>query len=192
MSTTRNLSMGRWFLFVELGSALLPIIDRSGVAWSLPLGASLLSVAGDFEDIEHAPVVLVTRVLQQLALRRTHRQQHRPRLLPGCRIADREPQLEPIGADARVSLDEMQIRRRSTVVVLAVEIRRLDDERVAFPVAAGVADPGANVVVQPRTSVERDDARFMNHLVHDDGGARCLHDPDVVVIERGQTGAWQP
>src|SRR5215204_1676358 len=32
----------------------------------------------------------------------------------------------------------------------------------------------------------------MNHLVHDDSGARRLHDLDVVVIERRQTGTGQP
>src|SRR5262245_13757469 len=95
-STTRNLSMARRSLFMNSRSALLSIIDCSGAGRSLPLGAGLFSVAGDLEDVDHTQIPLVTRVLDQLALGWPHRQQHRPRLLPGRRIADGEPELDPV------------------------------------------------------------------------------------------------
>ena len=54
---------------------------------------------------------LVARVLDQLALGRPHRQEHRPRLLPRGRVADGQPELEPVLADARVALGEVQTGR---------------------------------------------------------------------------------
>ena len=66
----------------------------------------------------------------------------------------------------------MQAGRRTTVVVLAVEIRRLDDERIAFPVSARGTDPTLDVFVQLRPAIERDDTRFVNHLVDDHHAVR--------------------
>ena len=46
----------------------------------------------------------------------------------------------------------------------APDVGRLDDQRVAFPVAPHVADILADVRRQVRPSIQRDDARVVNHL----------------------------
>src|SRR5262245_10020942 len=85
----------------------------------------------------------------------------------------------------------MQTSRRSAVVVLAVEIRRFYDQRVPFPMAACVADPGLDVIVQFRPSVEWYDPRLMNQLVDDHRVTRRLHDLNVVVVQRREARARQ-
>src|SRR4029453_16828544 len=99
------------------------------------------------EEVEHTQVGLVTRVLDQLPFGGPHWQQHRPWLLPGSRVADRQSELEPALAHTGVALGQMQTGRGPAVVVLAVEIRCLDDQSVTFPPAARVADPSPDVLV---------------------------------------------
>ena len=87
--------------------------------------------------------------------------------------------------DAREALGDLQLLavrpvRRADAVG---EIRRLDDERVAFPVAARVAHVLPDVRADVRTAVERDDARVVDHLVADDDLVRCLHDAQAVAVQ---------
>jgi hypothetical protein len=65
------------------------------------------------------------------------------------------------------------------------EVRRVDDERVAFPVAARVAHVEVNVRARVRPAVERDHARLVDHLHRDRDVARCLDDLVRVAVDRG-------
>ena len=51
---------------------------------------------------------------------------------------------ERIGSGARPALDQMQILARALKIRLRTEIRHVDDERIAFPMAARVAVPLAD------------------------------------------------
>src|SRR6185503_3655448 len=53
-----------------------------------------------------------------------------------------------------------------------VEVRRLDDQRVAFPSSTRIAVPEADAIVRRGAAVERNDPRVVNHLVmnHDEAG----------------------
>ena len=70
---------------------------------------------------------------------------------------------------------------------LVVEVRRFDDERVAFEPAAGIALPVANTVWDVRTAVERNDANGPAHLGVDDDMGWCLDDLVVAVV----ADTWQ-
>jgi len=63
---------------------------------------------------------------------------------------------------------------------VAAEIRGVDDERVALPPAARVARPLRERAVW--TTVSRDDARVVNHLVQQHDVIRMLNDLDVLVV----------
>src|SRR5262245_52196214 len=111
-STTRFLIMTRRFPVPEACSALLLVVSRICGARSLALGGSLLlGVAGNLEEVEHAQIGFVTRVLDQLPFGGPHGQQHRPRFLPRGRVADRQPQLEPALVHTRVTFGQMQTGR---------------------------------------------------------------------------------
>ena len=69
------------------------------------------------------------------------------------------------------------------------EVRRLDDERVAFEAAARAAHPLANAVVERGAAVERDDASVVDHLVADRHGLRVLRDAHAVAVDDGQQRA---
>ncbi len=69
------------------------------------------------------------------------------------------------------------------------EVRRLDDEGVAFPAAARVAHVLANAGTDVRAAVERDDAGVVNHLVADDHFVWRLHDPETVAVEHREDPA---
>src|SRR4029077_6981511 len=72
------------------------------------------------------------------------------------------------------------------------EVRRLDDERVAVPVAARVAHIQADALARMRAAVQPDHPRFMNHLVADGDEALPLHDLVRVAIHAGQHRSWEP
>ena len=65
---------------------------------------------------------------------------------------------------------------------LVGEVRRLDDQRVAFPVPARVAQVLTQALAEMRTPVERNDARVVNHLVGEDEGVGRLQDPIAVAV----------
>ena len=89
----------------------------------------------------------------------------------------------------REALDQLQrVAHHEHVAVglragLAVEVRRLDDQRVAFPVPRAIAHVGANARRQVRPAVERDDARLVDHLVADGDVARELENLVAVVVD---------
>src|SRR5262249_18193492 len=94
------------------------------------------------EDVLHRVVPLVARVFEELIFRmELERQRHRPWTRPCLRVGDRCRIPERRLIDALESLDDFQLlTRRQRVAVardadLAVEVRRLDDERVAVPAA---------------------------------------------------------
>ena len=62
-------------------------------------------------------------------------------------------------------------------------VRGLDDERVAFPVAARVAHVGLHPRRQVRPAVERDHARLVHHLVADGDEAGALRDVVPVAVD---------
>src|ERR1044072_602300 len=103
-STTRFLFMTVGSLFVRLASALLLVVGRIRGARSLALcGCRFLRIASNLEEGEHAEVGLVAGVLDEFALGRTHRKKNRPRLLPRGRVADRQPELDPVVGRPRVT-----------------------------------------------------------------------------------------
>src|SRR5690606_32344175 len=68
---------------------------------------------------------------------------------------------------------------------LVREARAFDDERVAVPVAAAVAEVLHDGRVEMRTAVERDDPCLVDHLVRDRDGVGALPDHDAVAVEHG-------
>ena len=81
---------------------------------------------------------------------------------------------------ARPALDQVQVLARALEIGLRTEVRHVDDERVALPVAARVAVPLADVGRQMRASVHDDvalPALALAHVVEDRDAARRLHDP---------------
>src|SRR5205807_447268 len=100
------------------------------------------------------------------------------------RVVDRDLILHDVLRDALDALDELEIRTVAVAVAvyadrrLAREVRRLDDELVAFPVTDRVAEDLADLAADVRTAVRRiDDERGLR-----EGAAR------VVETERADGG----
>ena len=78
-------------------------------------------------------------------------------------------------------------------VELAVEVQRLDDQRVSLPAPAAVAQPLADGAGGVGTPVQRHDARLVDHLHHQHEVAGRLEDLVVGVVQRrnhrGRQGA---
>src|SRR6266850_1725505 len=72
---------------------------------------------------------------------------------------------------------------------LVGEIGRLDDERVAFPMAARIAHICADVFSGMRTAVERNDAGLMNHLGENGHKPWTLHNLGSIAVDHGEYGA---
>src|SRR6185312_15940902 len=97
------------------------------------------------ENVRHTVVPLVAGILVQGTLGRGHRYFSTPCPAPCVRIVNRELIEDRVGAHAREALDDVQSRARSLERRLLGEIRRVDNQRVAFPPAARVASPTPNV-----------------------------------------------
>ena len=124
----------------------------------------------------------MARVLVDQLVGPLQRNQRRPGLGPGRRVGDGDLVVERVGADAGEALDQVQVLARSSELALLREIRRLDDQRVAFPAASRVAVPELDVLVHVRTAVHRDDARIVRHLAEEHHALRRLDDLVVVVV----------
>ena len=68
----------------------------------------------------------------------------------------------------------------------------LDDQRVAFPVAARIAHVLADVGAHVRAAVERDHAALMDHFVAEHHVSGRLHDLVAVVVDDRDYGASKP
>src|SRR5207248_5977926 len=66
------------------------------------------------------------------------------------------------------------------------EVRRLDDQRVAFEVPAWVAQERMHFRAEMRFRRQRDDARFVNHLVADRNEALALYELERVAVDDRQ------
>ena len=127
-------------------------------------------------------VPLVAGVLPLLAVERLHRHLEGPRAFPSLRVVDGRLVEQRPGVDAGQPLGQAHAAGSGAPLPPGVEVRRLDDERVALPVAARLARPLEQVRRQRRTAVERDDARGVHHLRHDRDVVRGLEHLDVVVV----------
>ena len=89
-----------------------------------------------------------------------------PRARPGRRIVDRDDVLQRRLVDPAPALDQMEVFAGAAVAALRGEVRDVDHQRVAFPVAAGVSERRADVARQMPAPVDRDDALPSLSLAH--------------------------
>jgi hypothetical protein len=148
------------------------------------------------ENARERVVALVARVLEYRTLDLDHWRGHRPRPRERHWRVDRELVIEVVGVEAFEAFGHFHVAAkapcRAALEHLVIEVRRLDDEGIAVPAAPRVAEPLADAVAQVRPSVERDDARVVNHLDEDGYVLFRLHNLVVVVVEAGKHRAGHP
>ncbi len=110
------------------------------MAWRLSGSLLLCTSAG--QDVLHAVISFVTGVLEHRLLTLRHGNLYGPRPRPRFRIIDRELIKERVGVDPGEPLDKMQ--HLAGCPEGAPEIPRVDDQRVAFPVAPRIPHPLAD------------------------------------------------
>ena len=139
-------------------------------------------------------VALVARVLEDLVRRiAVQRNRDRPRPRIHVRILDRDLVGNRVRVGAREAFDQAQraaVRDAPDACrrgvgrdpSLVVEVRRLDDQRVAVPAAPRISRPRADARVEVRSSVDGNDPRLMDHLVDNRHVSRRLHNLVGVVV----------
>ena len=165
--------------------ALQLALDAPDLVHSLALLEPALFVgASAAEDVPHRVVSLVTGVLENLCLLAValQRDTNRPRLRERGRVVNGDRVVDRVGANPREAFDQPQRLARSPEVGLVREVRHLDNQRVAFPVTAGVTQILTDTLADVRTSIHGNDARLVDHLVRDDDEARALNDADDVAV----------
>ena len=65
-------------------------------------------------------------------------------------------------------------------------VGRVDDERIAFPIAARIPFPLLNRSGRVRPAIQFNGAGIVNHLRHDHHGRGCLHDLIVALVSLSQ------
>ena len=126
-------------------------------------------------------------VLDELVLRVVAHEGVHPGPGPGPdgRVFQREPILERVRTGTRVALGQRQVLGRSLERRPAVEIGDLDDERVALPATARVAEIGGDVRADVGRSVSRDDPGLVHHLSLHGHEVGRLRDLQTVVVDGG-------
>ena len=124
----------------------------------------------------------MTGVLERRARGGTPRHHPAPRPRPDARIGHRERVLDGVRAAPGEALDDAAVRARPQVVGLRVEVARLDDQRVAFPVAARHPQPLPHPSGERGLLEDGNDAEVVDLLLEDGDVAGRLQDVDVVVV----------
>src|SRR5215470_4312801 len=112
---------------------------------------------------------------------------HGPGPGPHGRILDQDLIRQSLWPGACPALDQMQILARPEHVGLGTEVGHVDHERIAFPMAAGVAEPLPDAGRQVRTSVHDDialPALALIHVVEDRDATRRLHNSAKAAAEQ--------
>ena len=104
------------------------------------------------------------------------------RVLVGPRHTFRDAKSLTCWSAATVNTDARLVRKK---------IRRFDDQGIAFPTATGVSHVRENPSTGVRTPVERNNPRFVDHLLKDGHIARPLYDLGSVAIDYGKNGSRQ-
>src|SRR5262245_39742849 len=105
----------------------------------------------------------MTGVLVDEIARRRPRVLAGPRCCPCIRVFHYEAIEQRLCVKPREALDDVQILCRSSEPGLVCEIRRVYDERVAFPAADRVAEPLADALREVLPA-DTDDARVVHHF----------------------------
>ena len=154
---------------------------------SSPVWVRLLPGAGNREHVAHPVVALVARVLERLLavvllvrfIANVHGRVH---VCGSLSVTDHSTVSGRDGLKRSI-IFRFSLLSPCDMAIRRSEVRRLDDERVAFPVAAARRPCTCGCVRRVRAAVERDDARFVNHLVADRHVARALHDLVRVAVD---------
>ena len=121
---------------------------------ALALGEVEFVLAGADEQRRQAVVPLVTPRLHivpiQLVARLRPFHFGGPRPCPGHRILDRHFVLERVRVETCEAFDQMQVLAGALIVSLLVEVGDIDDQRITFPVTAGISPPLVDVLWQMR------------------------------------------
>ena len=126
--------------------------------------------ARGLENVLEPQVPLVAAVFEDL-LRVVSGQRHRERerLRPDLRVVERHFPLHRFRRGWREALGQRELLAVVTVVVAEVravgEVLRLDDQCVAVPSPARIAEIFPDLLAHSWPVIERDDPRLMNHLV---------------------------
>src|SRR5262245_28283801 len=144
------------------------------------------------EGVLQPAVAFMTSVLEDWTDCLLHGQLGRPGSCPCRWIVDRKFVVDPVLGHAREAFGQAHVLTGPLKRRLVGEIRRLDDQGLAFPAANRVPRQASNVGRQMWTSIERDNARLMDHLNENHHVTRPLDDLIVVVIgarQHRRTGA---
>src|SRR5207247_8575501 len=106
-----------------------------------------------------AVIVFVACVLVERA-RLVPRDYGGPRPRPCRGIADGEPVVDPIIGDPRPPFNESHILCSAFKRCLIAKVCRFDHESVPFPVSARISTPLADIGLETRTAVQRNDSRL--------------------------------
>src|SRR5262245_7672551 len=144
------------------------------------------------EGVCQPAVAFMTGVLEDWTDCLLHGQLGRPGSCPCRWIVDRKSVVDPVFGHAREAFGQAHVLTGPLERRLVGEIRRLDDQGLTFPVANRIPRQAADVGRQMWTSIERDNARLVDHLHENHHVTWSLDDLIVVVIgarQHRRTGA---
>src|SRR5215831_6807267 len=121
-------------------------------------------------------------VFEERTLASRHRNFHSPWLRKSLRVVDRELVQKRVGINTLETFRQPHVFACATESSSVREIRRLHDERVAFPMAARVSFQLTNVLRNMRPVFQWNDADVVNHLNQNRHVSGTLNNSNIVVV----------
>src|SRR5262245_29446111 len=121
-------------------------------------------------------------VFEEWTLASRHGNLHGPWLRKCFRVVDRELVQKRVGIKTLETFSQAHIFACATKSSSVCEVRRLDDERVAFPMASRVSFQLANLLRKMRPVFEWNDADVVNHLNQNRHVSGTLNNSNIVVV----------
>src|SRR5690348_14993714 len=115
-----------------------------------------------------------------------------PRTSPHGRVFDGDLVLQRLGSGARPTLDEMQVVARAQEIGFGAEVRNINDESIAVPVAARIAVPLADACGKMWASVHNDVAlpalALTDVIKHGDAAGRLHNAAEAAAVGCSEFG----
>src|ERR1041384_7705255 len=171
--TTLGWGTRKFFIVLPLAKLDAALIDDQRLGVLVLFSLNVIATV----PLEHAEVSVDESI---------ERHAHLPRAGEHLRIVDRHFVLDVIAIDRRVALDDVKIGAVEIAGVIEpgalIELSHVNDERVAFPVAARIAHPevGPPLEVIARAPLDADDPQRTRKCVTDSDFVGVLDDLERV------------
>ncbi len=164
--------------------------------WLLRLGlrgpfCSFILGARACEEIDHSVVSLVACILEHGTFAFRHRDRGGPGLGERIRVVDGVLVEERVVVDTREAFLDVHLGAGPPEARFVREVRCVDDQRVAFPMATRIPAPLTDILRETGPIAQRDDAGGVDHFRENHEVIGGLEQPYIIIVDTRVHGRFR-